>query len=275
MIGLVGVEWRRLTARRLVRVCAIAAIALIFFVVVLCALNSQKIQSDGSFVMRTTSLWLTEAQAETSGNAQDNVVIAVTLLSFLIVAVIGASAIGAEYRAGTVTTVLGWEPRRVRLLAARLIAVALVAASFFLITHVVFCAAWTIGSAISGNPDGAGGVFWRDLGLVLARGAVLAALFAVISGAIATLGRNTAAVLGVWVGYWILAETIMYEVKPQWVRWALFINVASAFSWDRMIFESQSTMAEVTPGASMVRLTAYLAVFVAVSLAVFHRRDVT
>ncbi|MSO36695.1 MAG: hypothetical protein EXQ69_00415 [Acidimicrobiia bacterium] len=275
MIGLVRVEWRRLTARRLVRVCAIAAIALIFFVVVLTALNSQKIQSDGSFVMRTTSLWLTEAQAETSGNAQDNAVIAVTSLSFLIVAVIGASAIGAEYRAGTVTTVLGWEPRRVRLLAARLIAVALVAASFYLIVHVVFCAAWTIGSVVSGNPDGASGVFWRDLGLVLARGAVLAAVFAVISAAIATLGRNTAAALGVWVGYWILVEGIVLGLKPQWVRWTLFVNIASVLEWNHLMIESPSVTIAVSPGASVVRLTAYVAVFVAVSLAVFHRRDVT
>ena len=45
---------------------------------------------------------------------------------YLMIIVLGASAVGAEYRAGTVTTILTWEPRRVRLLAARLGAVAIV-----------------------------------------------------------------------------------------------------------------------------------------------------
>ena len=60
------------------------------------------------------------------------------MLSYLLVVLLGASAVGAEYRAGTVTTILTWEPRRTRLLLARIGAAVIVGMLLFVVVHAVF-----------------------------------------------------------------------------------------------------------------------------------------
>ena len=222
-------------------------------------------------VMRTTDLWLRDSRANELGIAQRNRIVPIAVVTYLLVVAFGASAVGAEYRAGTVTTVLTWEPRRVRLLTVRLLAIALVAMGFFVATLGIFVAGWIAGAALNGTSAGTGGEFWGELIVVLVRATVVAGVLAVLSGALATLGRNTAAALGIWFGYLVAVEAILQANVKAVTPGMLLLNVGAFFRGESVTI-SRHTLEPVT-GALVMAI--YLVVVAGGALAVFARRDVT
>jgi hypothetical protein len=203
--ALLASEVRRLWSRRIVRVALLAGVVLVLVLDLLVALfrNPDRLHES----MRTIEIWVTPGMARELGVQRgDSVLPTVAVLTYLIVVVIGASAIGAEYRAGTVTTVLTWSPRRVRLIIARYLAIAIVGMAFFLAVQLVFVAGWTLGSALQGSTAGADADFWREVASVLLRTTLIAGGLAVVSGALATVCRNTAGAMGIWFGYLIVVE---------------------------------------------------------------------
>lgn len=267
---LLGTELRRLTSRRLVRVVAFVAVAAVVGLFAFLTVRSDP-NGFGDDQLRTTSLWLTQGRAAALGVSRDNAVAQISLLVYLLVIVIGASAVGAEYRAGTLTTVLTWEPRRLRLLTMRLLASALVGAGVYLIVVGVSVGATAIGAAARGSTAGADADFWRTLASVVLRGAALAAALAAISGAFATLGRNTAAALGVFFGYLIAVEAILRGVAERFVPWFLTPNAGAFFAWETV----RQNQRPVGPGAGTARLALYVGTAVVLAVGVFRRRDVT
>jgi ABC-2 type transport system permease protein len=266
---LLGSEIRRLAARRLVFWTLLAMLSLVLVLVIIITARSDT--GAGQDVMTMTQLWLSQATAATRRVNRDNAVATISVLTYLLVVVIGASAVGAEYRAGTVGTILTWEPRRIRLLIARLAAAAIVSMVFFLIVHVVFVGAWAIGVQLNGSTAGADSDFWRDLVVLVVRGTAIAGALAAMSGAIATLGRNTAAAMGIWFGYLIVIEAIVRSQIGSLVPWFLTANVGAFYAWEQVEQNGHS----VTAGAGLLRLAGYVVVAGGVALAVFRQRDVT
>ena len=140
--------------------------------------------------------------------------------------VLGASAIGADWHTGHMTTILTWEPRRPRVHGAKVLAVVL---GVFVLTvlvqaslaGVLALAAFTTGSAEGASP----GWLTETLGIVL-RTSALASAFAVFGFAIASVGTNTAAALGVAFGYLVVLENLVRGLRPQWTPWLLVENAA-------------------------------------------------
>ena len=93
--------------------------------------------------------------------APQSLIATISVLTYLLIVLLGASAVGAEYRAGTVTTILTWEPRRTRLLLARLGAAALVGMLLFVIVHAVFIGGWALGASLNGSTAGRDADFWQ------------------------------------------------------------------------------------------------------------------
>jgi ABC-2 type transport system permease protein len=267
---LLASEIRRLTGRRLVFWLLVISIVLVIVLDVLVAVYSNP-DAVGNDVMRPTQLWLTRGAAEALGVKRENVLPTISVLTYLLVIVIGASAVGAEYRAGTVTTILTWEPRRIRLLLARLTAAAVVAMVFFLVIHVVFIGGWVLGAKLRNPSAGASADFWWELASVVARGVVIAGVFAAISGALAGIGRNTAAAMGIWFGYLVVVEAIVRSQLPEAVPWFLIPNVAAFYGWETVRTDGYS----ITAGAGGLRLLLDFAVIGTVAVVVFRRRDVT
>lgn len=268
---LLGSEIRRLTSRRLVRFSLLVALSLVIVLVVIVTATSDRSSFNPGDAMRMTQLWLTRATAESRGENRDNAIATISVLTYLLVIVLGASAVGAEYRAGTVGTVLTWEPRRVRLLAARLAAVAIVAMLLFLIVHAVFIGAWAIGVAINGRSGGADADFWRELLVLLGRATLLAGALAVMSGAITTITKNTGGAMGLWFGYLIAIEGILRGQLDSVIPWFLTINIGAFYGWEPVAQNGQT----VTAGPGGLRIALYVAALGAGALAVFQRRDVT
>ena len=145
MIGLISSEWLRMRSRRLVKVLAVLALLGIVVAVVIGAIQSQRPsagalalaerqaervfddcvaqdgfgavepggdvdafcreQADPSFFLAEQPLRLSELPDILRGTA---------FVAILIGLVIGASAVGASWQTGTMTTILTWEPRRAK-----------------------------------------------------------------------------------------------------------------------------------------------------------------
>jgi hypothetical protein len=185
--------------------------------------------------------------------------------------ILGATLIGAEWRANTIATQLTWEPRRIRVLAAKAIVAALMGAAFYLLVQVVLGGALTPAALWRGTTEGIDGAWWRESIGILARGSAFAAMSATIGFAIATVGRNTTAALGVMFGYFAILEgTLLGNIWP-WIRRWLMIGNSIVFVGG----ESSPDIAGRSVIGAGILLGIYAAGAWALSALWFSRRDVT
>jgi ABC-2 type transport system permease protein len=184
--------------------------------------------------------------------------------------VLAASFIGAEWHAGTTTTLLTWEPRRVRVFAAKLLAAAALSFVGVVALQAFLGAALAPSAIFRGTTDGANAAWFRSVAGLVLRAAAVGAVGAAMASALASIGRNTAAALGVAFGYIAVIEPILHAVRPKWQPWFLYDNAATFVLGNR----SLSTINRSTVGAGLV-LAAYAAALLLVAGVMFARRDVT
>jgi hypothetical protein len=119
---------------------------------------------------------------------------------------VGASVVGVEWSSGGMTNLLLWRSQRVRLLLGKLTAVAL----GVLLAGIVLIGAWLATIWLIARYRGTFSQltqgFWISLGLDAARGLATALCAALLGAALASLGRRTAAALGVVLGYVVVWE---------------------------------------------------------------------
>ena len=183
---------------------------------------------------------------------------------------IGASSIGADWQARTVTTLLTWEPRRRRVLVAKVVAAVVVACGFALVAQAVLAGALAPSAALHGTTAGTGGTWLRTLAGVLARGTALVAVATAIGFAVASIGRNTAAALGIGFAYFVILENAVGGFLADFRRWLLLGNA--------IVWVSGENGGGDVGGRSVVAAGLFLAA-VAVGLVLaaavlFQRRDV-
>jgi len=140
----------------------------------------------------------------------------------------GASVVGAEWRAGTVTTVLTWEPRRLRLFAARVGACMLCAGVIAVLLQALFLTAFLPAVLANGSTAGVDAEWVGSLVGAVGRIAVLTALAAGLGASLAFLGRNTTAALAVGWGWVAVGEGLLRSLRPGSVRFLVGEN-ASVF----------------------------------------------
>lgn len=182
----------------------------------------------------------------------------------------GASFIGAEWSAGTITPLLTWQPRRAMVLLAKIIAVMIgVFLSVIAIQTILGLALWFV-AAVRGTTDGADGPWLVETGAVAVRGATVAALLGALGFAIASMARNTTVALIIGFVYFAVGESILRGLKPGWQPWligdnaAVFVigDSAEVFGMDRSALEA------------LVVVKLYVAVALALALVWFKTRDV-
>lgn len=194
---------------------------------------------------------------------------AIAALAFTAV-VAGASFVGADWKHSTITTQLTWSPRRVRLLLVKAVAAGLVAFALAVVLQAVFVASFLPAVAWRGTTAGADEEWFRELALIVLRGAGLTGAAAVIGLAVANLGRTTAAALGIAFGYLLLVENLVRGLRPRWARWLVLENAGIVVT-----AVEQASVPGRTVLAAGALLAAYAAGLLLLAAVVFRRRDVT
>lgn len=195
-----------------------------------------------------------------------------TTVPWVIIAwLLGASLIGAEWRSGTITTHLTWEPHRVRLMLAKAFAAITVVIAVTIALQALLALTLLPSALLRGTTQGADATTLRTVVAVIGRGTLLAAVFGAIGFSIASIGRNTAAALGIGFLYIaVLDGGIIGSNFESLRRWLLVGN--------SIILVGGEPSSDI-PGRGVadaaLLMSAYAAGAIALATAVFRRRDVT
>ena len=246
MMGLLASEFRRFRSRRLVKV--------------LIALELLAIVATGVIVFLTQEYALA---------GLPDVLMGTSLVLVSVGWILGASAIGADWHAGHVTTILSWEPRRGRVLFAK-IAAALTGVFVLSLAIQALLGIALAAAAGAGSTTGADAAWLEETAGVALRVAALSTIFAGFGFGLASAGRNTAVALGVGFGYLVVVENLVRGLRPQWTPWLLTDN-AGLFVVDSPI--DFPLLGRSTIGAGLYLATVGATLLLAAG-ALFRTRDV-
>lgn len=198
---------------------------------------------------------------------------------------VGATFTAAEASTGSLGNWLTFEPRRLRVYGAKLLAAAVgVLPVTAVLLGVTVAGAW----AVAGSLGLAGGMTsqdWSDAAATAGRILALSAVVAAVAAALGFLLRHTAAVLGVAVGYMVVVELMLAGYLERLQPWLVVKNVDGWISRGTTYYvstcttDSTGTLCEYTEralafGHSAVYLLVLAAVLVLAGALVFRRRDV-
>lgn len=265
-LTLLGAEMRRALHRRLVWVLvALALIGIVVLGVVAYVDSTGKslaeLAENGEHPALLASWWVS------SGGG----ILMIAGLPLLIGGLLGgASVAGAEWRAGTITTVLTWEPRRRRLHLARMLSSFVLASLIALALETLFLSATLPAVLLNGSTAGMDGQAWLSLLAAMARIAALTGVAAVLGGSLATLGRGTTFALGAVFVWMAVIENLLRGYKPSWQPILLGDNLSIVATWNQL------ETADFTRSTVLATLTVagYLGIVAVGAAVAFVRGDV-
>jgi ABC-2 type transport system permease protein len=197
----------------------------------------------------------------------------ISSLTSILGLVVGASVVAASWQTGTISTIFTWETRRLRWFGARM---AVIGFGVFAITVMIVAflsAALAVAAALRGSTELADG-WWRDVTTTSLRIAVIAAVAALIGGAVAAVGRHTSAALGVVFVYAAVLEGLLRAFRPLWSPWLLGDNIVSFVAWQTTEFGVVSGSYILSPGRAAFVIAGYTMVALALGATFVRIRDV-
>lgn len=197
-------------------------------------------------------------------------------LTALVGVVIAASLVGADWSSGSMATLLTWEPRRIVVFVVRTILVAVTVFALSILLLAFFASLFRLGVALRGSTAGAQGWLGDVAGSVLRVG-VVATLYGLFAYALASIGRSTAAGLGIMLGELVLVEGFLRGFRPSIEGWLSITNAVAIVSGEaqQLGFADMARPDVLTVGRAAVTLSAYVLAALVVAALVFRARDVT
>lgn len=203
---------------------------------------------------------------------------------FLALAV-GSTSVAAEFTHRTMGSWLTFLPRRSRVFSAKVVAAAVVGVPIALVGLGLVLLGVPAVFRYHGIDDGLSGDQWVALGWMALRIVGLAAAAAAFGAGAAFLVRHSAVVLGLMVGYLVLAEGILRGLFPSSTPWLLGTNleafVEHGTTWTRWPDLCDDVTVSCTPTTHVVSFTqgavvlaAALALTLGLALLRFLRSDV-
>ncbi len=182
----------------------------------------------------------------------------------------GAGVVGGEWKSGSIATMLTWEPRRVRLLGARLAAIALWAFILAMVLQGLQLLAFLPSALFHGSTAGFDSAYAVEVFAAVARIAAITAFAAVLGGCLASISRSTAgAIIAVWI--WLaLVESILRGRKPWLSSYLLTDTAVRVLTWADFAGEP----ARRSPSVALGLLALYTLISVGAAALVFRRADV-
>lgn len=229
------------------------------------------------------------------------IAIAIAVGGAFVAALVGATAVGADWASRAIVTLLTWEPRRVRLLGTRFAALALFTAAVAVVGQAVGLGLGaltvTLRGTWAGTPGPTDGApyqqpaligaadFWRDLLSLQGRGVALMVTAAVLAAAVTSLTRHTGGMLGAAFAWFAVVENAVRIAFGQrgWGRWLISENVVAFLNPGGLQVPAgravgrDGQIAERTVLVSNLDALAYLggltAVCVVIAVVLLRRRD--
>lgn len=186
---------------------------------------------------------------------------------------VGASAVGADWQAGCIPTLLTWEGRRGRVYLAKLLAVTATVFLAVALWQLLLTLVLAPFAAARDTTDATGGAWLRETAGLGLRVAAVAAGAAALGHAIAFVGRGTAVALGGGLAYVLVFESVLGSNFTPLRPWLVLDN-AVVFVKGRFEGGPGGDVPGRTVVAAAVILAAYLSAVVGVTAALFRRRDV-
>ncbi|SED75010.1 ABC transporter permease subunit [Ruania alba] len=196
---------------------------------------------------------------------------------------IGTTAVAAEFASGAMGTLLTFQPRRLRVYASKVGAVALLALLLsLLLTGILAVGTWGAFELRGVEATVSSALFWSAV-----RTLAVLPLAAVAGAVLGFLLRSTAVVLAVVAGYVIAVEAILVSAVRALTPWSVRGNLMSWLQYGSSYWvltceqrpDGAIACEEVERSISFAWSAGYLAVLavllVAVGALVFRQRDIT
>ncbi|MDQ1739698.1 MAG: hypothetical protein QOE53_1350 [Pseudonocardiales bacterium] len=211
---------------------------------------------------------------------------ATAMLGFLL----AATFIGAEWSSKNLVSWLFWEPRRLRVMAAKLLALLTSVLLLAALAQVVwFGVAKTLihyrGLPVSTlGPHAAH--FWSHVVDAQLRAAPLVLVTALIGFSLASLMRNSAAALGVAFVYFAVVENVIRAVNPEWQPYLFTTNLGAWIAdsgitvYGKSVFDPQQGYVlpreiHISNLHGAVTLLIFAGIATVAALTAFARRDIS
>ncbi|MFT7597555.1 MAG: ABC-2 type transport system permease protein [Acidimicrobiales bacterium] len=224
MSRLLTAEWKRLWARRMTRFFPAAIVVLLIGGIVI-----------AYFVIENDEQNVPNFVADIAGGIEaPDVLGPLSALLPIMAYVIGASSIGADSKTGMLEQLLTWEPRRLRLLAARVIAGGLGVAVIAAVLAALMVALLYGLAATAGTTNGTSGEFWTNTAMAVLRTGVASGLFAIFGIAITLLVDSSVGSIVGFLIYSFIIENVIGAFLPKVAVYTLITN-ADAFGGGRPV----------------------------------------
>ncbi len=266
-LRLVVVEMRRALHRRLVRwmiFIALVGCGGIGLMLFLTSRNPVKFAHDTGHPAHMVNWWVTR------GSGEESFLLPGTLFLVVGAVICGASVVGAEWKAGTMTTMLTWVPSRLRLHGARTLSAAILSFVISYLLQFVYLASAIPAVVVHGDTEGTSASWWGALLLAMIRISFITLLVTVLAVSIATIGRNTSAALVALATWALVIERMIAGFWPKFGRFMIAENVGIVVPWEQM----RGAAFERSPQIALLTLIGYLIPIVVVATVLFAQRDV-
>jgi ABC-2 type transport system permease protein len=120
--------------------------------------------------------------------------------------VLGATFVGADWSSGSMMNLLTWRPKRMQVLGTKLMVLMGWMTGIGVLTFLLWTGALWLVANLSGTTSGMTPGTWQSFGLYGLRGLGMILAFSALGFALASLGRHTAAALGVAIGVIVVGQ---------------------------------------------------------------------
>ncbi len=220
----------------------------------------------------------------------DDYALAVGVATAAAAFLLAGTFIGAEWSSKNLIAWLFWEPRRLRVMAAKLLALLSSVLAVAVLAQVVWFAVAKLLLHYRGLPVSTTGPlaahFWSHVVDAQLRAAPLVLVTALIGFSLASLMRNSAAALGVAFVYFVIVENVIRVWQPDLQPYLLTTSIAAWVAnkgftvYGKPVFDQQ--LGYVAPRAIHISnlhggltLVLFAAIATGAALAVFARRDLS
>jgi ABC-2 type transport system permease protein len=202
--------------------------------------------------------------------------IVVAVICSIAAFLLGASAAGAEWSAGTMQSLLYWEARRIRVVVGKVLGLFAVVAVIVIAAEALFSVGALAAGQLRGTTEGLTNNVWTSHLLLVLRGIGIATFAGVLGFAVAFGTRVTAAALGIGFIYFAVLENLLMFWKPWLIRYLVgpVLGGWLNFGIDFPVGDEGKEL-HLSGGRAGLTLAIYAALMVTAATVWFRQRDVT